>query len=94
MDNYVGKLNAVYFRNEFGKKREKPGVPVDKWSPASPEEVIINCIQGFFIAPISIFGNIRANPNEKFDYFMLSINNCCKIACLRLMMLSCSSFSF
>lgn len=83
MDKYEGKLNAVYFRNEFGQKKAKPDIPVDKWSPANPDEVIVNCIQGFFIAPISVFGRLQVDPNEKFDYFMLSTKKCYNSAPMR-----------
>ena len=81
-ETYEGKLNAVYFLNQFGGK-PKPDIPVDKWEPASPDEVIVNCIPGFFIAPISVFKNIETNSNEKFDYFMLATKKCYNSVAMR-----------
>ena len=41
-----GKLNAIYFLDEFCKPRRDNRtqfVPVDLWTPANENEVIINC---------------------------------------------------
>lgn len=81
-ETYEGKLNAVYFLNQFGGK-QRPDIPVDKWEPASPDEVIINCIPGFFIAPISVFRGIETVVGDKFDYFMLATKKCYNSSAMR-----------
>ena len=70
-----GKLNAVYFIDEYCKQRKDTRtqfVPVDLWQPSCPEEVIINCKPGFFIAPISIVYQLDIGADDKLDYFMLT----------------------
>ena len=74
-----GKLNAIYFLDEFCKPRRDNRtqfVPVDLWTPANENEVIINCKPGFFIAPLSIIFGLNIDPNDKLNYFMLSTKKC------------------
>jgi len=85
-NGYEGKINAVYFMDEFAKgksNRDKSRVPVDFWEPANPNEVIINCKPGFFIAPLSVMYGIDGDQNDKLDYFMLSTKKCYNSAAMR-----------
>ena len=81
-----GKLNAIYFLDEFCKPRRDNRtqfVPVDLWTPANENEVIINCKPGFFIAPLSIIFGLNIDPNDKLNYFMLSTKKCYNSADMR-----------
>lgn len=81
-----GRLNAIYFVNQDTKRYSNKGdkfVPVDKWEPEFYDQAIVNCVPGFFVAPISVFGDIDVNPNEKFDYFMLTTKKCYNSAAMR-----------
>ena len=81
-----GKLNAIYFLDEFRKPRRDNRtqfVPVDLWTPANENEVIINCKPGFFIAPLSIIFGLNIDPNDKLNYFMLSTKKCYNSADMR-----------
>lgn len=86
MEDMEGKLNAVYFIDQFCKNRRDNRtqfVPVDLWRPSNPNEVIVNCIPGFFVAPISVLFNLNLDINDKMDYFMLSTKKCYKSAAMR-----------
>ena len=81
-----GKINAIYFMDEYTKPRRDNRtqfVPVDLWQPSCPEEVIINCKPGFFIAPLSVIFNLNIDPNDKLNYFMLSTKKCYNSADMR-----------
>lgn len=85
-NNLEGKLNAIYFINEFCKPRKDRRtvfVPVDLWMPENENEAIINCKPGFFIAPLSIVFNLDLAPEDKMDYFMLSTKKCYNSAAMR-----------
>ena len=75
---YEGKLNAVYFLDQMTepKSNKENFVKVDDWEPSCPEEVIVNCIPGYFVAPISILNNITVRPEDRFDYFVLPKKKC------------------
>lgn len=84
--NMEGKLNAVYFLDEFCQKRKDNRtqfVPVDLWQPSNPNEVIINTKPGFFIAPISVIFNLNLSPDDKLDYFILSTKKCYNSVAMR-----------
>ena len=81
-----GKLNAVYFLDEFCRQRPDTRttfVPVDQWQPSCPEEVIINCKPGYFIAPLSVVYRLNIDPEDKTDYFMLTTKKCYNSAAMR-----------
>ena len=81
-----GKLNAVYFLDEFCRRRRDNRtqfVPVDLWQPSSPDEVIVNCKPGFFIAPISVVFRLDVSPEDRIDYFMLTTKKCYNSAAMR-----------
>lgn len=81
-----GKLNAIYFVDEFCQSRvdrRSTLTPVDLWTPQNPNEVIINCKPGFFVAPLSVLFNIELGPNDKMDYFVLSTKKCYNSATMR-----------
>lgn len=74
-----GKLNAVYFMDEYCKPRRDTRsqfVPVDLWQPSCMEEVIVNCKPGFFIAPLSVIYRLDISKDDKTDYFMLTTKKC------------------
>lgn len=74
-----GKLNAVYFIDEYCKQRRDTRsqfVPVDLWQPSCMEEVIVNCKPGFFIAPLSIVYRLNISDDDRIDYFMLTTKKC------------------
>lgn len=86
MSTMEGKLNAIYFVDEFCRPRKderQQFVPVDLWQPSTANEVIINCKPGFFIAPISILFNLNLNADDKLNYFMLSTKKCYNSAAMR-----------
>lgn len=84
--NMEGKIPAIYFVDEFLKKRtdtRSQFVPVDLWQPSNPNEVIINCKSGFFIAPLSVVFNLNLPLEDKTDYFILSTKKCYNSAAMR-----------
>ena len=82
-----GKLNAVYFPNEMRKPRSNiidgNFIGVDSWYPTGIDDTIVNCIPGFFVAPISVINNVAVDPNQKFDFFMLGTKKCYNSAAMR-----------
>ena len=80
---YEGKIPGIYFMdNEYmsnpnPSNRDKDGniVLVDNWDP-EPDDILITCIPGFFIAPISVYSGVEVDPDSKFDYFMLTTKKC------------------
>ena len=81
-----GKLNAIYFIDEYCKPRRDTRtqfVPVDLWQPSTPEEVIVNCKPGYFIAPISIVYQLEVGPDDNIDYFVLPTKKCYNSAVMR-----------
>ena len=48
-------------------------IPVDKWQP-QPDEVVINCKPGIFVAPIGAALNL--DIDDKINYFVLSTKKC------------------
>lgn len=60
----------------FMEPGEQLFIPVDDWSPQSPDEIIINVQKGHLIAPISATYNLNINPEVKFDWFVLSTKKC------------------
>jgi len=76
---FEGKINAVYFLDQLTEPKSNKGenfVRVDEWEPSCLEEVIVNCIPGYFVAPISVFNNISVDPGARFDYFVLPTKKC------------------
>ena len=73
-----GKISAIYQMDEFCKKRgpQSQFVPVDLWEPSNPNEVIINCKPGYFIAPLSVIFNINLDLGDRLDFFVLSTKKC------------------
>lgn len=81
-----GKTQAIYMLDKFAKPKssyDKGRIPVDMWEPNNENEVIINCIPGFFVAPISIIYDVGVNPDDKLNYFMLSTKKCYNSAAMR-----------
>lgn len=81
-----GKLNAIYFTDDFCKPRidkRSEFVPVDLWAPKNPTEVIINCKPGFFFAPLSVLFNVNLGIDDKFNYFILSSKKCYNSVAMR-----------
>jgi hypothetical protein len=77
--NMESMRNAVYFLDKISTPKGNNGdlfIPIDQWDPKDESEVIVNCVPGFFVAPISIIGNINIDKDSKFDYFMLSPKKC------------------
>lgn len=71
------KINAVYFMDEYTKpKRMTDFIPVDLWHPQRPEEVVISCRAGFFVAPLSVFFNVNLDNGDTLNKFMLSTKKC------------------
>lgn len=79
-----GKLNGVYFIDEYLRpKRMTQFIPVDLWYPQAMNEVYVNCMPGYFIAPLSVFFNIGLNVSKDIDKFILSTKKCYKSAAIR-----------
>lgn len=70
-------VNAVYFMDEYTKPKHMVNfVRVDEWMPQRPEEVIVSCRAGYFIAPLSIFFNIDSESGDNLNKFILSTKKC------------------
>ena len=63
---YEGKIPGIYFMdNEYmsnpnPSNRDKDGniILVDDWNP-EPDEILVTCIPGFFMAPISVYSGVE-----------------------------------
>ena len=76
---YQGKINVFYDIGNMTKpksNKEPVFISVDEYEPSCPEEVIVNCVPGFFIAPISVIGGLNQVADTRFNYFMLATKKC------------------
>lgn len=78
-----GKIPGIYFMdNEFMDnpipiQRTDKGelIKVDVWDPKE-DDILVTCVPGFFIAPISVYSGVEVDPSSKFDWFMLTSKKC------------------
>ena len=86
MESLEGKINAIYFPDQFCRERidqRTEFIPVDQWQPQTQNEVIVNCVRGYFIVPISIFFNLDLETSQKLNYFVLSTKKCYNLEDMR-----------
>lgn len=80
---YEGKIPGIYFMDNEYMTNPNPSnirpdgtiILVDTWEP-TPDDVLVNCTPGFFMAPISVYSKVTVEPESKFDYFMLTTKKC------------------
>ena len=86
MGTLQGKMNAIYFMDQYAQPQFNKGkafVPVDVYEPSGPNEVIVNCTPGFFIAPLTVFFDMNVESDEKFNKFILSTKKCYNSVAMR-----------
>lgn len=83
---YQGKINVFYNLENMTSPKSNKGenfIPVDQYEPSCPEDVIVNCIPGFFIAPIAVFDGLDYEADTRFNYFMLATKKCYNSVAMR-----------